>query len=377
MLDCAAFYKLLNQNGIRFFTGVPDSLLKDFLAYVTDHTKSENNIITANEGGAVALAAGHHLATNQIGCVYLQNSGLGNTINPLTSLTDKEIYRIPVLLLIGWRGEPGEKDEPQHVKQGRITTGMLNVLGIPFQILPDSLAGARSTLKTALKHLRSKSSPYALVVRKNTFSAYQLKKKIATKALLTREEAIQLIVDRIGKTAAVVSTTGMTSRELFEYREHKAQGHSQDFLTVGSMGHSSQIALGIALAKPKKNVYLLDGDGAVIMHMGALSIIGSQKPKNLKHIVINNGAHDSVGGQPTAGFAIDICAIARACGYCAAFRATSVAEITRGIDKIKKLAGPVMLEVNVKKGARKNLGRPTTTPLQNKQAFVNFLRKKV
>jgi phosphonopyruvate decarboxylase len=375
MIECKVFYDLLLKNNIDFFCGVPDSLLKDFLAYVMDHTRKEKNIITANEGSAVALAAGYHLATGKVGMVYLQNSGQGNTINPLTSLVDKEVYGIPVLLLIGWRGEPGRKDEPQHVKQGKITKSLLQALEIPFIVLPDTLEEVEKALEVACTFMREQSAPYALVVREGTFTSYHLKSSSETSYPLCREDALKLIIDQLSPRDIVVSTTGKTSRELFEYRKVLKQDHSRDFLTVGSMGHCSQIALGIALSKPDKNIYCVDGDGAVIMHMGSLAIIGSQAPSNFKHIVINNGAHDSVGGQPTVGFQIDIPAIAKACGYRSVFKAETDEEVTREVGSLKIANGPALLEIRVDKGSRQNLGRPTTTPLENKRAFVRFVRR--
>lgn len=374
MLNCAAFYNLLIKNGIDLFTGVPDSQLKDFLAYIADNTSKEKNIITANEGNAIALAAGYHLATRRVGLVYMQNSGLGNSINPLTSLVDKEVYSIPVLLLIGWRGEPGKKDEPQHVKQGRITRRLLHTLEIPFSVLPDTIEEAEKTLEAALVFMKEENAPYALVVRKGTFESYHLKNKSKTFYKLCREEALKLIIPQLSSQDIVVSTTGQTSRELFECREELKQDHSRDFLTVGSMGHCSQIASAIALSKPSRNVYCIDGDGALIMHMGALGIIGSQGPANFKHIVINNGAHDSVGGQLTVGFQIDIPSIAEACGYRSVFKAETGEEVTQKINMLKTVRGPALLEIRVNKGARQDLGRPTISPIENKQAFMSFIK---
>lgn len=374
MLNCAAFYNLLIKNGIDLFTGVPDSQLKDFLAYIADNTSKEKNIITANEGNAIALAAGYHLATRRVGLVYMQNSGLGNSINPLTSLVDKEVYSIPVLLLIGWRGEPGKKDEPQHVKQGRITRSLLHTLEIPFSVLPDKIEEAEKTLEAALVFMKEENAPYALVVRKGAFESYHLKNKSKTFYKLCREEALKLIIPQLSSQDIVVSTTGQTSRELFECREELKQDHSRDLLTVGSMGHCSQIASAIALAKPSRNVYCIDGDGALIMHMGALGIIGSQGPANFKHIVINNGAHDSVGGQLTVGFQIDIPSIAEACGYSSVFKAETGEEVTQKINMLKTVRGPALLEIRVNKGARQDLGRPTIRPIENKQAFMSFIK---
>ena len=367
MINCKDFYNLLTKNGIDFFTGVPDSLLKDFCVYLTDN--SNNHVIAANEGNAIALATGYHLATGKIGLVYMQNSGIGNAINPLLSLADPEVYNIPMLLLIGWRGEPGKKDEPQHIKQGKITLDILDTLKIPYAVLLNSIEDLEKKI-----NISDINSPYALVVRKGTFEQYKLQKEMGTNYELTREDAIKLVVYSLDKQDIVVSTTGKTSRELFEYREALNQGYERDFLTVGSMGHSSSIALGIALQKPDRNVYCLDGDGSVIMHMGSLAIIGQQKPKNFKHIIFNNGCHESVGGQPTAGFEIDFPAIANACGYKLALKVETVDEIKRGINSLKLLnRGPGLLEIRVNKDSRLDLGRPTTTPIENKEDFMKFL----
>ena len=375
MINPGKFYNLLKQNGINFFTGVPDSLLKDFCAYVTDHTPCNMNIITANEGGAAALAAGRYLAAEEMSLVYMQNSGLGNIVNPLTSLIDPMVYSIPMLFLIGWRGEPGVKDEPQHVKQGKITLELLKTLGVSCEILPQSMEEAEESIKKAVQFMSDHKQPYALVVSKNTFEPYSLQKKIETSFELSREQAIRLIISSLDPEEVIVSTTGQTSREVFEYREEIHDNHEKDFLTVGSMGHSSQIALGIALAKPDKNIYCLDGDGALIMHMGSLAIIGEQSPHNLKHVVLNNGAHDSVGGQPTCGFHLDIPATAKACGYKTALQAETREDVINKINQLKVSEGPSLLEIKVNKGARKDLGRPTTTPIENKEAFMKFLSK--
>ena len=375
MINCRDFLSLLNENEINFFTGVPDSLLKSFCAYVTENISPKNHVISANEGGAIALASGHHLSTGKIGLVYMQNSGQGNSINPLVSLADPDVYGIPMLLLIGRRGEPGKPDEPQHVKQGKITLDLLNALKIPYEILPDDFDNARAIMDRAISYMKMNSSPYAIVVRKETFEPYQPQRTSDTFFELSREGAIKLVMNALSPQDIVISTTGKISRELFEYREELRQTHDKDFLTVGSMGHSSQIALGIALQKPEKQVYCLDGDGAVIMHMGSLAIIGQKAQENFKHIVFNNGAHDSVGGQPTAGFEIDLPSIAKACGYKTALRAKTVEDLKEKIELLKTSEGPSFLEIVVNKGARKDLGRPTTTPKDNKNNFMNSLSK--
>jgi phosphonopyruvate decarboxylase len=374
VLDCKQFFDAMVGEGLGFYAGVPDSLLKDFCAYVTDHTAPSSHVITANEGSAMGLAAGHHLATGDVPVVYMQNSGFGNTVNPLTSLADAEVYAIPMILVVGWRGEPGKKDEPQHVKIGRVQEPLLAALEIEHAVLPDDFEAARATLQRAVARAKEKSAPFALLVRAGTFDKYKLKSARTTDYAMTREEAIGACAEAIGASATIVCTTGMPSRELFEHRTRQAQDRASDFLTVGSMGHASQIALGVALKKPGSPIYCFDGDGAALMHLGGLSTIGALAPKNFRHIVFNNGAHDSVGGQPTVGFDVDLCAIAEACGYRAALRATNREELAAQLAELAALDGPVLLEVRVKTGARADVGRPTATPRASKEAFMARLR---
>ena len=368
------FIEALREKGIDCFAGVPDSLLKNICAYITDHFDAAHNIIAANEGAAVGLAAGHYLATGQPGCVYMQNSGEGNIINPLASLTDQEVYNIPVLLLIGWRGRPGVHDEPQHVKQGKVTTGLLNVMGVNYEVLSKEEDKAAKQIEKAAKVLANKEV-FALVIEKDTFEDYKLQNVEVNNFTMSREEAIKTVAAALGEKDCIVSTTGMISRDLFEYRAAMNEGHERDFLTVGSMGHASQIALGIALAQPDRRVWCFDGDGAAIMHMGSMAIVANKAPKNYVHVVFNNGAHDSVGGQPTVGLKIDLPAVAKAVGYKATYCVDSKAELESVLAKVNSFESPALLEIKVKKGNRKDLGRPTTTPIQNKEALMDFLKK--
>lgn len=367
------FYNTLASHGIDFYAGVPDSLLKNLCAYITDHADAAHNIIAANEGGAMGLAAGHYLATGQIPVVYMQNSGQGNIINPLASLTDPDVYNIPVLLVIGWRGKPGVHDEPQHVKQGKVTTGLLNVMGIDYTVLSKEEDKAEAQIKKAISYMQATRQCYALVIEKDTFESYTLQNVETNELTMSREEAIQVVAAALGEKDAIVSTTGMISRELFEYRTAMNQGHERDFLTVGSMGHASQIALGIALEKQDRTVWCFDGDGASIMHMGSMAIVANKAPKNYVHVVFNNGAHDSVGGQPTVGQQINLPAIAKAVGYKSVYSVSSKEELQQQLARLDE--APVFIEVKVKKGNRKDLGRPTTTPIQNKEALMEFLKK--
>ena len=379
MISPKFFYDTLASYDINFYAGVPDSLLKNLCAYITDHADASHNIIAANEGGAMGLAAGHYLATSQIPVVYMQNSGEGNIINPLASLTDPDVYNIPVLLVIGWRGKPGVHDEPQHVKQGKVTTGLLNVMGIDYTVLSREEDKAEAQIKKAVAYMQATKQCYALVIEKDTFDTYQLSTVNSHLELsLSREEAIQTVASYLAPKDCIVSTTGMISRELFEYRTAKNEGHERDFLTVGSMGHASQIALGIALEKQDRKVWCFDGDGASIMHMGSMAIVASKAPKNYIHVVFNNGAHDSVGGQPTVGLQIDLPAIAKAVGYKQVFSVDTKEALEQQLStvncQLSTSEGPVFLEIRVKKGNRKDLGRPTTTPIQNKEALMDFLK---
>ena len=377
MINVKAFYDELLANDIDFFTGVPDSLLKYFCAYIKDNVGNDKNIVAANEGNAIGLAAGYHLGTRKIGLVYMQNSGIGNTVNPLASLADKLVYSIPMLLVIGWRGEPNKKDEPQHKKQGLITVETLELLGIKYEVLDEITNNdeMKATIKKAYTHIKKENEPYALVIKKDTFEEYKLQNNIVTDFEMTREDAIEIIINNMNDEAVIVSTTGMASRELFELREKYNNEHNKDFLTVGSMGHASQIALGIALSNKDRDVYCIDGDGALLMHLGGLAIIGNQEPVNFRHILINNGAHDSVGGQETVGLKIDTLAIAKACGYKKCYSCSSKEELIKLSRELTNIQGPVLLEVKVKKGARKDLGRPKATPIENKEAFMKFLDK--
>lgn len=376
MISPKFFIDKLEENNINFFTGVPDSLLKNICAYIEDNKDENHNIIAANEGAAMGLATGHYLATGEIPVVYMQNSGEGNIINPLASLTDKEVYNIPILLIIGWRGRPGVHDEPQHIKQGKVTLHLLETMGIKYTILSKDENEFTNQLNDVIEYMAKTKESFAFVVEKDTFEDYKLQNNQQYENLeMSREEAIQIVADSLDENAIIVSTTGMISRELFEYRANSNQTHEKDFLTVGSMGHASQIALGIALEKSNHKIYCFDGDGAAIMHMGSMAIIGSKHPENYIHIIFNNGAHDSVGGQPTVGLQINIPEIAKALNYKKVFSIKDRMSLKEVLNKINGEKGPIMLEIQVKKGNRKDLGRPTTTPIQNKEALMKFLEK--
>lgn len=378
MISPRQFHQALQDAGVEFFAGVPDSLLKEFGAYVDAALPSDRHLITASEGAAVALASGYHLATGTTPLVYLQNSGLGNMVNPLLSLADPEVYAIPMVLLIGWRGEPGIKDEPQHVKQGRVTPAMLDAMGIPHATLDPAQDAAEisEVTRRAVEQAHQASGPVALLVRAGVFEKSDIKRPSADGFALSREATIAQIIDILPASATIVSTTGKISRELYELRKTEKQGHAADFLTVGSMGHASQIALGISIGKPEKLVVCLDGDGAVIMQMGGLTSIGTTAPKKFVHIILNNGAHESVGGQPTAAFKSDLSGIARAAGYRNVPTAVSTeATLAETLEQLLVLDGPSLLEIKLSTGSRSDLGRPQETPRENKNIFMERLRK--
>lgn len=397
MVSVESFVNVLQNIGIDFFTGVPDSLLKSFCAYVTD-TCGDNHVIAANEGGAVGLAAGYYLATGNPALVYMQNSGQGNAVNPLCSLADPDVYSIPMVLLVGWRGEPGVKDEPQHVKQGKVTVSLFETLGIPTEVLPDDETAALEVTRKMVERSKSESRPVALIVCKGLFAEYKLQNKKPDIATLSREAAIEGVLRALPLDAVIVSTTGMISREVYETRARLGQDHSRDFLTVGSMGHASMIAMGIAKAQPNRKVYCLDGDGASIMQMGNMAIVGHSGCENLTHIVFNNAAHDSVGGQPTVGGDIDFEKIAEELGYNVLQSpqdqyvnndCIGVNEVAAGMgwlvsmeERLKQYKPdfyeefpkkPNFILFKVAKGARKDLGRPKEPPQVNKALYMKTL----
>ncbi|MBL7006784.1 MAG: phosphonopyruvate decarboxylase [Spirochaetia bacterium] len=369
MIDPEIFYSSLIYHEINFFTGVPDSLLSELCACIAE--KSKNHVTAVNEGNAVALAAGYHLATGKVGAVYMQNSGIGNAVNPLTSLTSKEVYSIPVLLIIGWRGEPGIKDEPQHLLQGSITRDQLDVLNIPYEII-DAESDYQLLIRQMLSIIKQKNAPGALLIRAKTFSSYPREKNTSTAAIL-REQALEQLLDLSAPSDIFISTTGKTSRELYELRSRRGE-EQHDFLTVGSMGHSSSIALGVALHKPDRRVICLDGDGSLLMHMGSLAATGKTKPENFIHVLLNNGAHESVGGQPTAYPELEVGTVALASGYRAYFAVENVESLRDVWENIVKEKGPILLEIKIAVGSRKDLGRPVSSPQQNKQNCMSFIR---
>lgn len=365
----------IEKLGVDFYTGVPDSQLRALCdTLMSRYGIGPNHVIAANEGAAVGLAAGHYLATGKPAVVYMQNSGIGNAVNPVCSLVNDKVYAIPVLFIVGWRGEPGVHDEPQHIYQGEITRELLDCLGIQNYVIskdttPEELSGYFSKIEAefALGH------QCALVVRKGALETDE-KLKYENDYPLSREDVVKLFVEHMHERDIVVSTTGKLSRELFEAREERGEGHEKDFLTVGSMGHSSMIAMGIAREKKDRRVFCLDGDGAVLMHMGSLAVAGSTRMANFVHVLFNNGAHETVGGMPTVSAKVDYLNIARACGYENIFTAETKEEVTELFEKFEQIQGSVFVEVKTNLLSRADLGRPTTTPIQNKEAFMDFLK---
>jgi len=344
-----------------------------FCSYLYDNLDPRKNIIAANEGNAIAIATGYHLATGRYPCVYMQNSGLGNVINPLLSLVNQDVYSIPMLLMIGWRGQPGKKDESQHMVQGVKTEPMLSALGVQFGFLPDYKEGAEEAIDKAVKYMKEKKAPYAFIVRRQTFGDYVQKRIYNSDFPLSREEAMKTIIEHIGEYDPIISTTGFTSRELYELQINSDKASKNSFLCVGSMGHASSIALGIALQKKSRRVICLDGDGAAIMHMGSLALIGGKQVGNMVHIVLNNGAHESVGGQPTVGHKISFKGIGEACGYKQTFEVKTREEISNAMKSCSSTNGPSLIEVKCTMNTRKDLGRLKESPKVNKKQFMEFL----
>lgn len=372
MIDTLKFYEYLKGCSFDIFTGVPDSLLKDFCKCISEHEDNRHNIICANEGNSVAIASGYHLSTGKYGIVYMQNSGLGNAINPLLSLVDPKVYSIPMLLIIGWRGEPNVHDEPQHVKQGEITLETLSVCDIPYFVLEDDY---KNSLKNLIQLMKNESRPVAVVVRKGTFFYDSIDtQKQPIRYSLSREKSLEVMLDTISNEDFIVTTTGKTSRELFELREKRKEDHNHDFLTVGSMGHTSSIALGLALGT-KHNVWCYDGDGSFLMHMGSAAINASIAPKNFKYIVNNNGAHESVGNQPTVGFKIDIKTILKGCGYEHIYEANNEKDVINAIKNMNDEDKSALI-IFTKSGSRDDLGRPTISPTDNKKCLMKEIKIK-
>ncbi|MBO7424329.1 MAG: phosphonopyruvate decarboxylase [Clostridiales bacterium] len=371
-MDVKNFAQIL---GADFYTGVPDSQLKALCNYLmnTYGIDPKHHVIAANEGNCTALAAGYHLATGKVPVVYMQNSGEGNIINPVASLLNDKVYKIPVIFVVGWRGEPGTKDEPQHIYQGEVTVKLLEDMGInSFVIRKETTEEEVKEAMSSFSKTLAEGFDVAFVISKGALS-YDEKVVYKNDNQMIREEIIKHIV-KISGEDPIVSTTGKASRELFETRVANGQSHKYDFLTVGSMGHSSSIALGVAINKPQQKIWCVDGDGAVLMHMGSMAVLGSQKPKNMVHVVINNCAHETVGGMPTVMGDVDLVAVAKACGYPKAVKVSTYDELDAELQKAKDSNELCLIEAMCSIGARDDLGRPTTTALENKENFMEYLK---
>ena len=361
--------------GCDFYTGVPDSQLKALCNYLMNAygIDAKHHIISANEGNCTALAAGYHLATGKVPVVYMQNSGEGNIINPVASLLNDKVYAIPCIFVIGWRGQPGIHDEPQHIYQGQITCDLLDLMDIEnFVISEDTSVDELKEVMIEYNNLLDSGKSVAFVVGKNALT-YDEKVVYENDNLMVREEIIEHIVDVTGEDP-IVSTTGKASRELFEIRESRNQAHKYDFLTVGSMGHTSSIALGVAINKPDEKIWCVDGDGSALMHLGSMAVVGNVSPSNLVHIVINNGAHETVGGMPTVANSMDLVTIAKSCGYSYAVSVDNFEDLDKELKSAKSHDELCFIEIMCSIGAREDLGRPTTTAIENKENFMEFLK---
>lgn len=367
----------VNMLNVDFYTGVPDSLLKPLCNYLMDAygIDSKHHMIAANEGNCAALAAGYHLATGKVPAVYMQNSGEGNIINPLASLLNDKVYAIPMIFIVGWRGEPGVYDEPQHIYQGEVTIKLLEDMDVAaYVVTKETTEEELNAQMQVFRSLLAKGKDVAFVVKKGALS-FGENVEYSNENHMRREEIIEHIVN-VSKEDPILSTTGKASRELFEIREKNGQSHKYDFLTVGSMGHTSSIALGVALQKPQQKIWCIDGDGAMLMHMGAMAVIGANKPSNLVHIVINNGAHETVGGLPTVASEINLVKMAEACGYPYAVRVSEFEQLDKELQAAKERRELTLIEVECAIGAREDLGRPTTTALENKENFMRYLQER-
>lgn len=371
MIEPKVLVEALDELGVDFACGVPDSLMEPLCSYLATRP-DDRHVVAANEGAAVGIAIGHYLSTTRPALVYLQNAGIGNAINPLVSLADPAVYGIPMLLLVGWRGQPGTSDEPQHMKQGQMMEPLLDALDLPWSTLPSDRDEALACLAEALGEATERSSPYVLLVEKQTFAPFEQSPPptVDQNRLASREEALVALLDATNDEAVFVVTTGMLGRELYEYRESSGSPADRDFLTVGGMGHCCSIALGVAQQRPNREIWCLDGDGSALMHLGSLAVIGNQAPENLIHVVFNNGVHDSVGGQPTVMNTVELPKAALALGY---RHASSVSDISTLVDVVSELRarpGPSLIDLHVRPGNRAGIGRPDRTPAQAKTAFM-------
>ena len=355
MVNQAQVFESLDKLGVKFFTGVPDSLLNDFCLYLVNNIPDGQHVMAANEGNAIAIAAGNYMATGNIPLVYMQNSGIGNATNPLLSLTHDCVYGIPMILVIGWRGDPSINDHAQHKKQGELTPVLMSDMDIPYEIL-DADDTVIDKFTWAVNKAKEISAPVALIAKKAILTQKEKKQTYADSKLMNREEAVAAVVDVLGADAIYLGTTGRATREVHEQliAHHIDEGH--EWQNVGSMGHVSSVGLGLALARPDKRIVVFDGDAAAVMHMGALATNCRYKAGNMLHIVLNNGVNESVGGQPSAGYLIDLTTVAKACGYRTVGHAVETKEELQQIVRENQSAEmPLFIDVHVRQGIRSDM----------------------
>lgn len=373
MVDQKYLFESLQKMGIIFFTGVPDSLLNDFCLYMVKNIPDRQHVMAANEGNAIGIAAGHYLATGNIPVVYMQNSGIGNATNPLLSLAHDSVYGIPMILVIGWRGDPAISDHAQHKKQGELTPVLMKDMDIPYEILDDEDT-VIPKFEWAINKAKEISSPVALIAKKAILAEKEKKQVYPESNLMSREEAICSVIDAFGKDAIYLGTTGRATRELNEQLKLHGVGEGHEFHNVGSMGHVSSIGLGIALAKPEQKVVVFDGDAAVVMHMGALATNCRYKTGNLIHIVLNNGVNESVGGQPSAGYVVDLTAVADACGYRTPGHAVETKGELQNIIRNYRLGEtPLFVDLHVLQGIRNDMPKLNIDHKAQKKALMEIL----
>lgn len=361
--------KQIEDMGIEVIAGVPDSTLKQFCDGLQSYEGNLKHYVTANEGAAVGVAVGTYLSSGNPACIYLQNSGIGNMVNPIASLANQEVYGIPMLFLVGWRGEPGIKDEPQHVFQGKVTCELFEVLQVAYSVIDKNTTEAEmSEILSKAQEALQQNLQYAIIVKKDTFEKAQ-EYQWDNGNEMTREWVLGELIKYIPQDSAIVSTTGKISRELYEQSNAIRGNHDALFMTVGGMGHASMIAFGIAQNDNKK-VYCIDGDGAVLMHMGALPFLASNAGENFIHIVINNQAHESVGAMPTGCQEISIAKVAEACGYKKAKRISNPAQLKELADSLAVESGPCLYEIMVSLDSRADLCRPKESAKENRDSFM-------
>jgi phosphonopyruvate decarboxylase len=385
MISADKFLTPARELGFNFFTGTPCSYLKPFINYVID-TDGFDFIDSVNEGDALAIAAGATIAGKRA-VVMFQNSGLGNAINPITSLT--YTFNLPVMIITTLRGEPGgAHDEPQHELMGQITTEILETMRLKWAYFPNTEAEIMPALKLADDHMKSTHQPFVFVMRKDDIAEYKLQKKPAVskksfsinhtdlfeleyKERTTRTPVLEVVQNVLGQEVAVVATTGKTGRELYEVGDLKNQ-----FYMVGSMGCALAFGLGIALTKPELKVLVVDGDGALLMRTGSMATVGAYKPKNLIHLLIDNEAHDSTGGQGTVTGGISFGAIASAFGYEKVYSTDKLATFKNILNEVKNSNASTFIHLKTQKGSPEKLGRPKVTPAEVSVRFAEFIQSK-